>query len=212
MYRFSTSQTPAEFSASQPHFLPLDGLSKRQAADLLRRKGALLAPPLAVDEAVQLVQYMRLERFAAESMISFDAQSPEQGRLMLVLAGEVSMRLRDLGQSRSQHSPLDQASRWATATEGATLGLVHAFAGSSGRFVAQATTELFVASLTREAMQLLKGHHPTLALRLMEMLAMELAFVALEYERKLHAMNNVARSMQSLIDTETATTRPGALD
>ena len=211
MYRFSQSSIPPNTEAVPPSYLPLNGVSKEQTVALLRRKGATLVPPLTKDEAIQIAQYMRLEQFAAESVISFEAQSPEIGRLMLILAGEANVRLRDAGSIRSQYSPVDQHTRWATATEGATFGLVHAFAGISSRFVAQAMTDLFVASLTRETLQLLKRNHPVIGLRLMEMLAMELAFVALDHERNLHAMNNVARSMQSMIDSETVKTRPAPL-
>jgi CRP/FNR family cyclic AMP-dependent transcriptional regulator len=212
MYRFSPSSIPAAAVPPSPHYLPLNGTSRQQATNLLRRKGAPLVPPLTADEALQIVQYMRLEQFAADTIITFEAQNPEIGRLMLVLAGEVNIRLRDVTQSPTKYSPVDQHTRWANAGEGATLGLVHAFGGLSSRFVAQATTDLFVASLTREALHLLKQNHPMLGSRLMEMLAMELAFIALEHERNLHAMNNVARSMQSMIDAESTKTRPASLE
>jgi CRP-like cAMP-binding protein len=155
---------------------------------------------------------MRLEQFAADTVISFESQSPEIGRLMLVLVGEVNIRLREMGQRQSQYSPIDQQTRWSSVGEGATLGLVHAFSGLSSRFVAQATTDLFVASLTREAQHLLIQDHPLIGARWMEMLAKELAFIALEHERNLQAMNNVARSMQNMIDVESGKTRPASLE
>lgn len=210
MYKFSDSGLPSTTHLA-PRYLPLDDSSKQLAMSLLMRKGSLMVPPLTRDEAFQIAQTMRLEQFAADEVISFEAQSAEHGRLMLVLAGEVNIRLRDTGQSRSQYSPVDQNARWATATEGATLGLVHAFAGLSSKFIAQATTELFVASLSRQTLQAIKKSHPQIGLRVMEMLAMELAMVALDHERNLQAMNNVARSMQNLIDGETAMTRPAPL-
>jgi CRP-like cAMP-binding protein len=212
MYRFSPSNIPAAAVPPSPKYLPLNGDSRQLATTLLRRKGASLIPPLTADEAMQIAQYMRLEQFASDTVISFEAQNPEVGRLMLVLAGEVNIRLGQPSRSLSHYSPVDQHARWATAAEGATLGLMHAFAGLSSRFVAQATTDLFVASLTREALHLLKQNHPMLGARLMEMLARELAFIALEHERNLHAMNNVARSMQSMIDAETQKTRPASLE
>lgn len=210
MHKFSDSGLSST-SYLAPRYLPMDDSFKQLAMSLLMRKGSLMMPPLTRDEAFQIAQTMRIEQFAADEVISFEAQSAEHGRLMLVLAGEVNIRLRDTGQSRSQYSPVDQNARWATATEGATLGLVHAFAGLSSKFIAQATTELFVASLPRQTLQAIKKSHPQIGLRVMEMLAMELAMVALDHERNLQAMNNVARSMQDLIDGETAMTRPAPL-
>jgi CRP/FNR family transcriptional regulator, cyclic AMP receptor protein len=195
----------------QPSYKVLDGSSLQRTLALLMRKGGVLDPPLQRAEAMQLAEFMHLEHFAPGTVISFDAQSKDNGRLMLILAGEATIRMRETAASRSQHSPVDQTSRWATATEGATLGLLHAFSGLSSRFVAQAGTELFVASLSREALQAIKQQLPSLGLRFIEMVAMELALVALDHERSLLAMNNVARSMQNMIDGESGVTRPAPL-
>lgn len=202
--------TPAAFGAS-PIFRRLEGDSLQQTVKLLLRKGGLLVPPLRREEAFQIADHMQLEYFELDAIIAFEAQNPEQGRLMLILAGEVNIRLREGGHSRSQYSPMDQTERWASASEGATLGLVHAFAGLSSKFMAQASTELFVASLTRDTLQHIKAKQPALGVRLLDMLAMELAFVALDHERSLQAMNNVARSMQNMIDGEAGVTRPAGL-
>lgn len=204
------SNLPAAF-ATEPIYRSLEGNSLQQTVLLLLRKGGLLVPPLKREEAFQIADQMHLEHFQPDTIISFEAQNPQTGRLMLILAGEANIRLRDGGQSRSQYSPVDQTERWASASEGATLGLVHAFAGISSKFMAQASTELFVASLSRETLQRIKTTQPALGVRLMEMLAMELAFVALDHERSLQAMNNVARSMQNMIDGEIGATRPAGL-
>jgi hypothetical protein len=195
-----------------PVYSPLEGESAKVALDLLMRKGGLLEPRLTRTEAQDILQFMRLEHFTPGAVITFQAQSNENGRLMTILAGEANIRMRG-GQagSKSQFSPVDQTSRWFAATEGATLGLVHAFSGLSSRFVAQATTELFVASLSRDLLQAMKKQLPALALRYTEMLMLELALVALDHERRLEAMNNVARSMQSHIDDESDATRPAPL-
>jgi CRP-like cAMP-binding protein len=211
MSNFSENSKPPFALSAPPKYQDLHGQSFQQTVNLLQRKGGLQEPRLSRDEAMQIAGLMRLEHFPDDAIISFEAQSNEQGRLMLILAGEVNIRLREAGLSRSQYSPVDQHERWATATEGATLGLVHAFAGLSSRFYAQVTAELFVASLSREALMAMKQQKPELALRVMEMLAMELAFVALDHERSLQAMNNVARSMQNMIDGEASATRPAAL-
>lgn len=81
----------------------------------------------------------------------------------------------------------------------------------SSRFIAEAGSELFVASLPRETLYVMKKKAPALALRFMEMLSMELALVALDHERQLEAMNNVARSMQNHIDEEAGDTRGAPL-
>ena len=202
----------ASFSTSAlPSYQPLSGPSLQQTLSLLQRKGGLLDPALTRDEALRISSFLQLEHFAPEAVISFDSLNKEQGRLMLILAGEVNIRLRDTSYSRTQYSPVDQHERWSTATEGATLGLVHAFSGLSSRFLAQATTELFVASITRETIGSMKQQQPILALRLLEMVAMELALVTLDHERSLQAMNNVARSMQNMIDGEAGATRPAGL-
>lgn len=195
-----------------PSYQPLSGISANQAHALLFRKGGMLEPSLSRAEAQELATYMRLEHFSPGAMISFHAQNSEMGRLMLILAGEANIRMRSSGiSSRTRYSPIDQNDRWYTATEGATLGLVHAFSGMSSRFVAEATSELFVASLSRDKLQLMKKNAPVLALRFIEMLSMELALVALDHERQLEAMNNVARSMQNHIDGESGETRPAPL-
>jgi CRP-like cAMP-binding protein len=195
-----------------PVYSPLSSEAERVAMDLLLRKGALLEPRLTRDETQQILHFMRAEHFAPGAVISFQAQSSETGRLMMILAGEANIRMRSAGpSSKTQFSPVDQTSRWFTATEGATLGLIHAFSGLSSRFVAQASTELFVASISRDLLQAMKKQMPALALRYTEMLMLELALVALDHERNLQAMNNVARSMQNHIDDESGATKPAPL-
>ena len=207
---FQSEPTGAKSQA--PVYQPLAGESASYALSLLMRKGGLLNPKLTRAEAAQMLGYMRLEHFAPGAMITFQAQNEQEGRLMMIIAGEANIRMRGFASnSKSQFSPVDQTSRWSVTTEGATLGLVHAFAGMSSRFVAQATTELFVASLSRESLQIMKKQSPVAALRYTEMLMQELALVTLDHERNLHAMNSVARSMQSHIDDESGETRPASL-
>ncbi len=211
MRNFSEMTQATVAVSDLPKYLPLNGPSLQQALMLLIKKGSMLEDALTHAEALRITQYLHLEHFLTDTVISFDAQSKEQARLMLILAGEVNFRLRDAGHSRSQYSPVDQHERWATASEGATLGLVHAFAGLSSRFVAQATSELLVASISRETFHTMKQQQPALALRFLEMVTRELALVALDHERSLQAMNNVARSMQNMIDGEAGATRPAGL-
>lgn len=200
----------SQWAFDHPQYLPLKGQSADQAHLLLMRKGSLLDPVLTRDEAQDIMGFMSLEHFAPGSIISFDAQSIETGRLMLILAGEANIRMRGtLMSSETQYSPLDRAqSKWFNASEGATLGLLHAFSGLSSRFVAQTVTELFVATLTREAFNIMKKQAPVLALRFMEITAIELALVALDHERRIIALSNVARSMQEHIDDGSGETAP----
>ncbi len=209
----STFARSSQWAFDHPQYLPLDGQSATQTLNLLLRKGGLLEPKLSRAEAQGIMAFMSLEHFAPGSVISFDAQSMETGRLMLVLAGEANIRMRSsLAGTESQYSPLDRAqSKWFNAGEGSTLGLLHAFSGLSSRFVAQAVTELFVASLTREAFNIMKKQAPVLALRFMEITAIELALVALDHERRIVALSNVARSMQQHIDEESGETAPAPL-
>jgi CRP-like cAMP-binding protein len=194
-----------------PTLIPLSTEAENLAIVLLLRKGAFLEPQLSSVEARQIVQFMQGEHFSPGHVITFQAQSSETGRLMMILAGEATIRMRNSGQGRTQFSPVDQTSRWFTATEGATLGLIHAFSGLSSRFVAQASTELFVASVSRTSLQTMKKQMPALALRYTEILMVELALVALDHERNLQAISNVARSMQSHIDDESGETKPAPL-
>jgi hypothetical protein len=212
--------TPSDFGRSSqwafdhPQFLPLQGTPATQAQTWLIRKGGLLTPALTRTEAQDIAGFMSLEHFAPGSLISFDAQSMDTGRLMLVLAGEAHIRMRGVANTSgaSQYSPVNrEQSKWFTAGEGTTLGLVHAFSGVSSRFVAQAVTELFVASLTREVFQGMKKQTPALALRFLEMTALELALVAIDHERRIVALSQVARSMQDHIDGEAGETGPTSL-
>jgi hypothetical protein len=213
MFELPESGNSSKLSSDSPVYSPLTGSAAAQTLALLLRKGGMLHPALSRTEAQEMMGFMRLEHFAPGAVISFQSQSSENGRLMMVLAGEANIRMRESGAAkRSRFSPLDQTNRWFTANEGATLGLVHAFAGLSSRFLAQASSELFVASLSRESLSVLKKKSPTLALRFLEMLSMELALVALDHERQLEAMNNVARSMQSHIDDESGETKPAPLN
>jgi hypothetical protein len=203
---------PGGIALDAPVYSPLEGESARIAFDLLMRKGGLLEPRLSRSEAQDILTFMRLEHFGEGAVISFQAQSSENGRLMMILVGEASIRMRSTQvASKSQFSPVDQTSRWSAVGEGATLGLVHAFSGLSSRFVALASSELFVASLSRDLLQAMKKQFPVLALRYTEMLMVELALVALDHERNLQAMNNVARSMQNHIDEESGETKPAPL-
>jgi hypothetical protein len=200
----------SQWAFDHPQYLPLDGQSAAHALLLLMRKGGLLEPQLTRAEAQDIMAFMSLEHFAPGNVISFDAQSMDTGRLMLILAGEANIRMRGtMISSESQYSPLDRAqSKWFNAAEGATLGLLHAFSGLSSRFVAQTVTELFVATLTREAFNIMKKQAPVLALRFMEMTAIELALVSLDHERRIIALSNVARSMQEHIDDGSGETAP----
>ena len=195
-----------------PEYLPLSGESASRAMELLMRKGHLLEPKLTRADASQILEYMHLEHFPPGQVITFQAQSKQEGRLMMIIAGEANIRMRNatVG-AQSQFSPIDQISRWSVATEGATLGLVHTFSGMSSRVVAQAATELFVASLSRESLHVMKKQFPVVALRFTEMLMLELALVTIEHERNLQALNSVARSMQSHIDDESDETKPAPL-
>jgi hypothetical protein len=197
-----------------PHFLPLDGASALQAVDCLMRKGSLLSPPLTRVQALSIAAFMSLEHFPPGSMISFDARDMDTGRMMLVLSGEANIRMRGVSPSTaaSQYSPLDRTlAKWFNVGEGSTLGLIHAFSGLSSRFVGQAVTELFVASLTRAAYHSMKQQEPVLALRYTEMVALEVALVALDHEKNILALSQVARSMQNHIDEETGQTKPAPL-
>jgi CRP-like cAMP-binding protein len=204
----------SQWAFDHPQFLPLQGQSATQAHALLQRKGGLLTPPLTRAEAQDIIAFMSLEHFAQGSLISFDAQSMETGRLMLILVGEAHIRMRGpVNQpADSEFSPTQRAqAKWFSAGEGATLGLIHAFSGLSSRFVAQAASELFVASLTREAFQIMKKQSPALALRFLEITALELALVALDHEKRILALTQVARSMQDHIAEETGETAPTPL-
>ncbi len=198
----------------QPKYLPLQGELAQQTSDLLVRKGGLLRPTVSSAEAQGIIRYMNLEHFKPGNIIAFNAQDDEIGRLMLILVGEANIRMRNSEnkQNASDYSPMGQVqSKWFNVSEGSTLGLVHAFSGLSSRFMAQAVTDLFVASLTRAAFYQMKRQEPVLALRFLEITALELALVAIDHEKNLIAMSNVARSMQDHIGFESGLTAPAPL-
>jgi CRP-like cAMP-binding protein len=219
--------SPSGFNASSqwafehPHFLPLIGQPAKQALDLLMRKGAVLHPPLSKSDAQDILGFMSLEHFNAGNLIGFNAQDMDTGRLMLVISGEANIRMRSTpagaGQSQfaplqSQFSPLDRVqTQWFNVSQGATLGLIHAFSGLSSRFIAQVASEMLVASLTRAAFIAMKQQAPVLALRFLEMISLELALVALDHERRMVALSQVARSMQEHIAGESGETGPASL-
>lgn len=197
----------------QPNLMPLQGRPASQACELLVRKGAMLRPALSHAEAQKMVAFMSLEHFSPGSLITFNAQDDDSARLMLIIAGEANIRMRpQFGERTSVNSPLGQVqAKWFNSAEGATLGLVSVFSGLSSRFVAQVVSELFVASLSRVALQHMKKQEPVLALRFMEITALELALIALDHEKNLVALSSVARSMQSHIDEESGETAPAPL-
>ena len=215
MYKFSEfdGPVPSPSSFEHPHYLALNGEPAYQARTMLVRKGAMLQPALSDKEADGIVRYMRLEHFKPGSMISAQAQSDETGRLMLILAGEANIRMSG-SRKRSfddDFSPLGQVqAKWFNVSEGATLGLVHAFSGLSSRFEAQGT-ELFVASMTRLSFNRMKQLEPVLALRFFEITALELALITLDHERNFVVVSNVARSMQDHIGQESGHTVPARL-
>jgi hypothetical protein len=197
----------------QPILQPLEGEPALRARELLLRKGMLLKPALTKAEAQGILGFMGLEHFKPGTLITFASKSEEFARLMMVIAGEANIRMRRQSVEQESNSSLvgKVQSKWFNVGEGSTLGLMHAFPGLSSRFVAQAVTELFVASLSRMALQQMKKQEPLLALRFMEITALELALVALDHEKSLVAMSNVARSMQSHIDEEGGDTSPASL-
>jgi hypothetical protein len=202
---------PGALPYDAPAYLPLSSDAEKLGVELLLRKGALLEPRLMRDEAKAILKFMNGEHFAPGTLISFQAQSRETGRLMMVLAGEAHIRMRHGSARKNPYSATERVSPWFTATEGSTLGLTHTFSGISSRFIAQASTELFVASISRETLQTMKKQAPVLALRYTEMLMIELSLIALDHERNLQAMTDVARSMQEHIDHESDSTRPAPL-
>lgn len=205
---------PSQVAFDHPSYLPLAGRSAQQACELLMRKGRLLQPMLSQAEAQKMVAFMSLEHFKPGSVITFSSKNDDVSRLMLILMGEANIRMRpQFGETQtSADSPLGRAqAKWFNVSEGSTLGLVHAFSGLTSRFVAQAVAETFVASLSRIALQQMKKQEPAVALRFMEITALELALVALDHEKSLVALTNVARSMQSHIDEESGETAPTPL-
>jgi hypothetical protein len=202
-FNASTGRLPQD----RPVYLPLKGQAAKHALEVLLRKGAMLEPHLTSSEAQQILSFMQLEHLPADTLISYQAQNSETARLMMILAGEANIRMRSANMgTQSPNSLFDQSSRWFSAGEGATLGLIHVFGGLSSRFVAQSCTELFVASMPRYSLHAMKKQSPAVALRYFEMLLLEMALVALDHERQLHAMNSVARSMQSHIDDQSEDT------
>jgi CRP-like cAMP-binding protein len=197
----------------QPILQPLDGESAVRARELLLRKGMSLRPALTKSEAQDILGFMGLEHFKPGMFITFNSTNDEHARLMMIIAGEANIRMRKQGfeQERGGSIVNSAQSKWFNVGEGSTLGLLHAFPGLSSRFVAQAVSELFVASISRLTLQQMKKHEPVLALRFMEITALELALVALDHEKNLVAMSNVARSMQNHIDEEGGETGPASL-
>jgi hypothetical protein len=203
----------SQLAFERPNYLPLQGQSADQAINLLLRKGAQLKPPMTKAEAQGIIAFMSLEHFRPGSVISFSAQSEEVGRTSLIIAGEANIRMRSksIDFEKSANTPVTQVqSKWFNVGEGATLGLVHVFSGLSSQFVAQAVTELFVASLSRLVFQQMKKQEPLLALRYLEITALELSLIALDHEQQIVALSNVARSLQEHISEETGETDPTA--
>jgi CRP-like cAMP-binding protein len=210
--------TPSQFSSSsfsafdQPKYLPLQGQPADEALELLLRKGQMLSPPLSRADAKGMMSSMNLEHFPPNSVIAFDAQSEETGRLMMIIAGEASVRIKLASRLATASSPVGQTeSKWVSASSGATLGLTHTFSGLSSLFVAQAVTALFVASLSRKSLHRMKQQEPKLAMRFLEMVTLELALIALDHEKRIFALTNVARSMQEHISEESGETSPAPL-
>jgi hypothetical protein len=197
----------------QPILQPLEGEPAVRARELLLRKGMLLKPALTKSEAQGILGFMSLEHFKPGTLITFNSKSEEFARLMMIIVGEANVRMRRQATEQESNSSLvgRAQAKWFNVGEGSTLGLMHAFPGLSSRFVAQTVTELFVASLSRLALQQMKKQEPVLALRFMEITALELALVVLDHEKSLVAMSNVARSMQSHIDEEGGETAPAPL-
>ncbi len=209
----SASRPSGQHSAFMvPQFHPLNDQALERAIELYMCKGATLSPKLQEKEAREICAALVMEHFRQGSIVSFDAQDVQLGRVMLILMGEVNIRMREGGSSASRHSPVDEAQvRWQGIGEGSFIGLVHAFSGLSSRFMAQAITDLFVASMTRRAFNAFKEKSPHVALRYFELISRELAMITLDHERQMVTMSNVARSMQDLIDDESGETQPAEL-
>jgi hypothetical protein len=129
---------------------------------------------------------MCLEHFKLGSLITFSSQNEDIARLILIIAGKANMRMcRQPSDSemtyKSQQGSVQ--SKWFNAGEDSTLELMQAFAELSSGFVAQVVSELFVASLSRIALQQMKKQEPLVALWFIEMTALELALVALDHEK-----------------------------
>lgn len=204
----------SQLAFEHPNYLPLTGESAAQARALMMRKGRLLNPPLTEAEAHNMTVFMSLEHFKPGNVITFASQNDDTARLMLIIVGEANIRMRSqIGVQRaSANSPLGQVqTKWFNSSEGSTLGLVHVFSGLPSRFVAQVVSEMFVASLSRVALQQMKKQEPRVAMRFMEITALELALVALEHEKNLVAISSVARTMQSHINDESGETVPAQL-
>jgi hypothetical protein len=129
---------------------------------------------------------MCLEHFKLGSLITFSSQNKDTALLILIIAGKANMRMRRQPSDSEMTYKSQQGSvqsKWFNAGEDSTLELMQAFAELSSGVVAQVVSELFVASLSRIALQQMKKQEPLVALWFMEMTALELALVALDHEK-----------------------------
>lgn len=164
--------------------------SAHKAAHLLRAPTALMQ--LGEDEALAVVGFMQPRRFPAGTTIIRQGASDDNGFMVLVLDGEITVEK-------------FQPSRTAPVTlgvlgPGSLIGEMSLVDGEARSASCTASTEVCCAVLTREALATLIAEQPATGAKLMTAVASRLAERLRENGQKLQVYAQMVQTLQQEID------------
>jgi CRP/FNR family transcriptional regulator, cyclic AMP receptor protein len=163
----------------------------RRAADLLRSTNALIQ--LSPAEALTVVSYMELQRFAeGQAIIRQGHSGGQDGFMALVIEGEVTVEAVTV----SRTEPLTVN----VLGPGHLMGEMSLMDGEARSATCTASTDVRCAVLTRTALQTLMAEEPTTAAKLLSAVAQRLSQRLRENDTKLQLYGQLVLSMQQEID------------
>lgn len=171
--------------------------AQERAAQLLVTAGALVQ--LNLEDARQVVRYMRPQRVAAGTAFIRAGATTDNDYMLLVIDGDVTVE--------SQASPGGEGHVVTVLGPGSLIGEMGLIDGAPRSATCTASTDLAVGRLSREALARLIEEKPATAARLLLAISKRLSDNLREANRKLMTVSQVSRALQQELDATHAVNR-----
>jgi CRP-like cAMP-binding protein len=171
--------------------------AQERAAQLLVTAGALVQ--LNLEDARQVVRYMRPQRVAAGTAFIRAGATTDNDYMLLVIDGDVTVE--------SQASPGGEGHVVTVLGPGSLIGEMGLIDGAPRSATCTASTDLAVGRLSREALTRLIEEKPATAARLLLAISKRLSDNLREANRKLMTVSQVSRALQQELDATHAVNR-----
>jgi CRP/FNR family transcriptional regulator, cyclic AMP receptor protein len=134
----------------------------QQAADLLRAPRTNF--PLSTEDAVRVVNYMRLVNFPRGSVLFREGDDSRSNYMLLLLEGEVAV-------DTSHGNSADPSVPISVIGPGSVIGEMALIDGAPRSASCTAVSSVVAAGMSRQGLELLLNEHPAVAARLLIVLA-----------------------------------------